>query len=446
MNRESVLYRRLDDSSFTGRHGKLYTVIILGHLFDGFDINMIGFVLAGVVATFGLKSSQAGFLASSAFLGMAVGSAVIGPLVDKVGRKRGLIIAIIIYAIFSLLCAFAHSYASLLLFRILEGVGLGAEIPVVFTYLGEFMPTAYRSRMLASSVFFWQAASVIAALVAIVLVPHFGWRAMFVAGVIPAIVVLLIWSLVPESVRFLIQRGRLEDAERIVDSISTVSAAEVSVAADTPSVPHKVSTRRIFAGNYGRLTTGVWIMQFVGGFVFFGLATWLPSIFTKMGFSFVHSLAYTAVITGSGAIGNVVGGLLSDKLGTRRTLTTFFLLGGIFLMLWGTAHTPGTMMLIGILAAFFGFGGAGGVLFAYTSALYPTTVRATGTGWAALWQRMGGIVAPYLLGVLIGLHVSAYIFFLLLGMLMLVGTAAAIWLTHELSNKSLEQIDSEISM
>jgi putative MFS transporter len=448
MSREDVIYQRIERSALTKRHVGLYSTVISGHLFDGYGINMLGVTIAGIIATFHLQPHQAGLLASSVFYGMLIGTLVIGPVVDRIGRKRGLLLSIIIYSIFSLLCAFATSYEQLVWFRALQGVGLGAEVPVTLIYVSEFMPTKYRGRAVTSANFFWTSGSMASALLGMVLVPTFGWQSMFIAGFLPALLLLPMWAIVPESVRFLVGNGKLDEAERIADRLSTIPAEQVPASASTgvkAAVPDKrVPISQIFKGKYGKLTFAIWVMLFICGFVFYGLGAWLPSIFLKMGFGFVKSLSYSAVITGAGAIGAVMAGTFIDKIGYRRTLISFFLISGISLFLWGMSPNATVMVLLGVITSCTGFGAAG-VIFAYTSSLYPTAVRATGTGWAAFWQRCGGIVAPYVLGVIVQTDIPAYMFFVVLGVPTLLGSLIALTATRELRNMSLEQIHQELS-
>jgi len=438
------LLNSLDRSAFTPKHWVMYITVAMGHFFDGFDINMMGLVLPGIMASFALSARQAGVLASSVFLGMFAGSILIGILADKYGRKRALVGAVLAYCLVSLATACAWSHTSLLVLRILQGVGLGAEVPLVFTYLSEFMPTRRRGLLLASSVFFWQGSSFFAAFVAILVVPAFTWRGMFVVGALPAIVLMLMWLRLPESVRFLINRGELGKAETIVASLSTVEPRSVANTS-RPPVQDPARLRDIFSGGYLKPTLGIWLMQFAGGAVFFGLAIWLPSIFAKMGFPIVKSFAFTGVIAGAGALGNLGGGLLLERWGRRRAVSLFFVVGGMLMFVWGTATTPGALLGLGALTSFFASGAAGGPLFAYTSEVYPTRYRAAGTGWAAGWQRIGGIVAAPVLGSLLGVGVPGYTFFAVLGGVLLVGGIGGYALGYETKDKSLEQITADLT-
>jgi MFS transporter, putative metabolite:H+ symporter len=447
MKREDIINYRVERSAVTKRHIGLYGAVISGHLFDGYGINMIGATIAGIIATFKLQPQQAGFLASSVFYGMLAGALLVGPLVDRIGRKWGLILSILVFSIFSFLCAVATSYEQLVCFRILQGVGLGAEVPVTLTYVSEFMPTKYRAMAVTCATFFWTGGSMVALLLGVVLVPAFGWQSMFIAGSLPAILILILCAFIPESVRFLVKNGKLDEAERIADRLSTIPAEQVVESARTgapAASEQKVPISQMFKGKYALLTSGVWIMLFICGFVFYGLGAWLPSIFVKMGFGFVKSLSYSAIISGAGAVGAVMGGTLIDRLGYRKTLVSFFLISGMSLLLWETSPNATVMVLLGVLTSCFGFGAAG-IIFAYTSSLYPTAVRATGTGWAAFWQRCGGLVAPLVLGIIVQTNMPTYMFFVVLGIPTLIGAAVAFGMTRELKGKSLDEIHRELS-
>ena len=432
----------LDRSDLTFRHFAIYFTVVVGHLFDGFDISMIGYVLPGIAKEFKLAPVAVGYLASSVFIGMLVGSVAIGMMADHVGRKRSLIFAVAFYGVTSLAAAFAWDERSLLVIRVVEGFGLGAEVPLVFTYLSEFMPERRRGVLLASSVFFWQGASFVAALAAIVIVPAFSWRGMFVTGAIPSFVLVVLLTRLPESVRFLIATGRMREAEQVARALSTVAPEDVPLVAVPPAAAGRL--RDLLRGGYLRVTLGAWVMQFCAGVVFVGLAVWLPSVFVRMGFPVVRSFLFTAAITGAGALGNIGAGLLLDRIGRRPTLGAFALTGGVMMLAWGFAQSGPMILVLGAFTAFFGAGSGGGPLFTYISEIYPTRFRGAGTGWAAGWQRIGGIVAPVALGSLLAAHAGAYLFFVALAAALLVSGTTVLVLGAETRGKSLEAISAEL--
>lgn len=437
------LLKSLDESAFTGRHGKIYGIALLVHLSDGFDIQIMGFVLPSIIAAFHLTGASAGFLGSAVFFGMFVGAGGGGLIADAIGRKKTIMAAILLYGVTGLLAAVTTSYWTLWVIRVIEGIGLGAEVILIFSYLVEFVPVSTRGMLVSSTVFFWQISSFIAALIAIVVIPAYGWRGMFVIGAAPSILFALAWLALPESVRFLIEKGRVAEAEAIVRKISTVPVKAGDATATKVEPQRKLGVSSLLGQTYRKRTIGVWAMLFLQGFVFFGIAIWLPSFFLRMGFSFVHSLFFTALITGAGAIGNVAGGILLDRWGRRPTIVTYFILGGLALGSWGLGTSATAVIIIGMIGAFFAFG-ALGPLFTYVNELYPTSMRATGAGFGGSWQRIGGIVAPYVLGLFFGAKVPVYLVFGFVGALMVLCGIIA-WLTViETKLETLEQIQRTV--
>jgi len=443
MSSSVQIIEALNRSSFTRRHLAFYLTIVICHFFDGFDIQMMGFTLPGIVGEFKLTPGQAGFLASSVFTGMLFGGIIVGTLADSIGRKNALIFAIVTYGLMGLCAAFAPSYEALVIIRVVQGFGLGAEVPLVFTYLSEFLPARRRGVLIASIVAFWQASSFVGALLAIYVIPIYTWRGMFWIAAIPVAILLIFVLRLPESIRFLVMRGRTAEAEAIARRFSDVDPSGINVAASQAEPQARL--RDLASTGYLRTTAALWVMQFCGGATFIGMLVWLPSIFVKMGFSLVRSFVYTAAITAAGALGNVVGGTLLDRIGRRPTLGGAFIIGGILMFAWGYAATDTALVTLGCATTFFAFGAAGGPLFAYTSEVYPTRFRATGTGWAAAWQRIGGVVAPIALGAILANGASNFMFFAVLSVTLLAGGFSMLLLGYETRGRSLEQIQVDLS-
>jgi MFS transporter, putative metabolite:H+ symporter len=436
--REARLLASLDQSKFTRKHWWLYAALTLTHLTDGFDLLMIGVVLPGIAATFKLTPTEAGLLGSSAFVGMALGAVTITYLADQFGRKKALLLCVFLYGVLSLVAAVAWDYYSILITRLIQGVGIGAEMPLVLTYLMEFVPVRRRGVSSAATISLWQFAGLFAALAAIVIVPAFTWRGMFVLGAIPVLVMMIVLFLIPESIRYLVHRNRLEEAEQIVKRFSSVDPATVRV--EPKPTPARIELGDILRGKYLRCTLGAWIMSVAWSMAFFGMSVWLPSLLMRSGFTLVHSFAYTAAITAAGAAGVFMSGIFMDWLGRRTAMTLGFFLGGLSMIAWGLSTTPALILTFGLLTAFVGTGGVAGCLFTYICEIYPTEFRATGAGFSIAWQRIGGIIAPTALGLLVGTQSSAFGSFVLLGGLLIVGAIVAIALTYETGGKTLEQI------
>jgi len=449
---KAQLLESIDKSRFTRRHALIYSTVVAGHLCDGFDTNLTGYILPGVIASFAITKYEAGFIGSSVSVGMLIGALGIGFVADRVGRKLAFMLGMAIYSVLSLILCLTWSYESLLVLRMVQGIGLGAEAPLVFTYLAEFMPARIRGRLVASSIFGWVFASAIAALVAIPVLPAFGWRGMFFIGGILGLVILAIAALtLPESVRSLIARGRLAEATRITNWLSSVPpepapADEPGPADATGAAPSLASTMDILRGAYRRYTLAIWAMQFIAGFAFFGIAVWLPSIFVSMGFKLTQSLTFVVVIASAGAVGSLVSGQLIDRVGRRNTLWLFFALSGCLMFAWSAARSTPAILVIGGLADFFAVGAGGAALYAYTSELYPTHARGIGTAWAAGCQRLAGVIAPTALGYVLGHTHSTFGFFSIIGAGELAAAVLAFFFCFEARGKTLEEISAALTV
>ncbi|WIX98699.1 MFS transporter [Amycolatopsis mongoliensis] len=439
-----TLLGRLDESEFTARHLRIYVTVLLGHFLCGFVINLTGVVLPGVIKTFHLTSESAGVFSSALFAGMLVGAAIAGTVSDRFGRRVPLAITLMVYALFSLAAVFAPTFGALVTFRALQGIGLGAEIAVVLPYIAEFVPSRHRGPLVTAATAAWLIGLPTAAAVGTAVVPSFGWRAMFVIATVPALVGFLMLATLPESVRYLLRRGRLDDAAAIVGRLcrgyGTPGATTHHEAPESPG-----TVRTLVARHYLRYTIAIWFMEVCAGAFLYGLSSWLPSVLEGQGVSLLKSFGYTAIITAAGVVGAILAGQLINRIGRRVVLGGAFVLSGLFCLVWGTTSATGAVILLGCLATFFGSGLAGSTLFAYASELYPTASRATGLGWAAAWQKVGGLIMPVLVGFILAMHASQFLFFLVFGVISILAGLAAFVATFETRGRTVEQITQEIT-
>lgn len=437
------LLGQLDNSPLTARHTRTYVLALVGHFLNGFLINVTGVVLPGVIVTFHISSAQAGFFTSALFGGMLVGAAVAGLVSDRLGRKYPLVVSLVMFAVFSLLAAFAWNYPSLVVARAFQGVGLGAEIAIVLPYITEFVPSRQRAPMMTTATAAWLVGLPVAAAVGTAIVPALSWRAMFVLGALPIVVAAVMAFALPESVRYLVRSGRHEAARSVVDRLAPATdvARMPAPASSTTTTRQPVgSVRDLLNRRYRRYTVSIWLMELCAGAFLYGLSTWLPSVLEKRGISLLHSFAYTAIITAVGVVGSVLAGQVINRIGRRSVLGIGFLVSGAFCLWWGAVSTSTAVVVLGSAATFFGSGLAGSTLYAYASELYPTFNRATGLGWAAAWQKAGGLIIPTIVGFVLAAHESSYLFFVLFCVISVIAGVSALTATFETRGKTVEQI------
>jgi putative MFS transporter len=439
------LLRRMDRSRFTGRHLTIYLALLVGHFLDGFVINMTGALVPGMAKTYHLGTEQIGHFSSSLFAGMLVGAAVAGTAADRLGRKSLLITAIVLFSVFSFAAVFADSFTALLWLRALQGLGLGAEIAIVLPYIAEFMPSRHRGPMVTMASAAWILGLPVAAGIGALVVPDHGFHTMFALGAIAVLAAALVLVVCPESVRYLIRSGRVERARHIVDRIATPSDMDdAAVAIDEQREGGLGNVRFLLGRAYARYTVSIWLMELCAGAFLYGMSSWLPSILEKRGVAELRSLTYTAIITTAAVIGAVLAGQLINRIGRRLVMSVSFLAAGVFCLIWGTTTATAAVITLGFVVQFLGAGLGGATLFAYASELYPTAGRATGLGWAAAWQKAGGLVMPTLVGYVLAARAGNYVFFVLFAVISVIGGAAALLATFETRDRSVEQITRDL--
>ena len=402
------MLERLENLPVGNFHYKLLIVTGLGWLFDSMDTGLISFVLPMLVKDWGLAPEQAGMIGSMGLFGMAIGAVMAGSLADRFGRKNIFAATVILYSVSTGLCAIAWSYESLLLFRFFVGFGLGGELPVAATLVSEYAPAHLRGRFIVLLESFWAVGWLAAALLSYFFLPVFGWKSAFLIGSLPALYVFIIRLHMPESVRYLVSKGKVEEAKKIIDDLECKLGVEHKPFSQSELKIHESenpSPAVLFNSQFRVRTIMLWLTWFGIVFSYYGIFMWLPSIVYAQGFEVVKSFEYVLVMTLAQLPGYFAAAWLVDKIGRRYTLSSFLLMSGVCAFFFGNAETSTTLLISGAAMSFFNLG-AWGVIYTYTPELYPTFIRALGSGYAAGFGRIGGIIAPALVGSLIasGFH------------------------------------------
>ncbi len=389
---------RLDRLPFTPLHRRLLGVSGVGWALDAMDVGLISFIMAALAKQWSLSTGTLSLIGSVGFVGMALGASIGGTLADRMGRRLVFAGTLFIYGIATGAAALSWSVASLLVFRFLIGLGLGAELPVASTLVSEFAPARIRGRVVVLLEAFWALGWILAALIGTFVIPlsEDGWRWAFVLGAVPAAWSAVVRRTVPESVRFLERQGRGEEAEDIVRRFE--AAAGVESPAHSAEVPPAADEARVgLAGLWRpavrRPTVALWLAWFGINFAYYGAFIWLPTLLVERGFSLVRSFEFTLWMTLAQLPGYAVSAWLIERWGRRPTLAAFLAGSAVAAVLFAIAESHAAILGAGMLLSFFNLG-AWGALYAATPEVYPTTLRATGAGWAAGFGRIASILAP----------------------------------------------------
>ena len=440
-----LILKRLENLPVGSFHYKLLVVTGLGWLFDSMDTGLISFVLPILAREWGLTPEQVGWIGSVGLIGMALGAVLAGTIADKFGRKNVFAATVILYSVSTGLCAVAWNYESLLAFRFLVGFGLGGELPVAATLMSEYAPSALRGRFIVLLESFWGVGWLVAALISYLLIPKFGWQVAFIIGALPALYVFLIRLHMPESIRYLLSKGRINEARNIILTLEkklNVQSKPFDNEFEEESTPiFKINVLTLWKPSFRVRTLMLWIAWFGIVFSYYGIFMWLPSIVFTQGFEVVKTFEYVLIMTLAQLPGYFAAAYLVDIIGRRLTLSSFLLMSGVCAYFFGNAATSSDLLMWGAAMSFFNLG-AWGVIYTYTPELYPTAIRALGSGWAAGFGRIGGMLAPMLVGVLLAHGAPINIIFVMFASVFVVVSVIVLSLGIESKKKSLEEIDA----
>lgn len=406
------LTARLDRLTLSRPHYKLLLIGGLGYTFDGMDAAVVAFLLPRIKELWGLSNASLGLVGSAAPLGFFFGAILAGWLGDRFGRKKVMLWALAFYCVMSVVAAIAPTFEFFLVARVLAGLGTGAESVIIAPFLSEFIPPKRRGWFIGTLAGFFSFGFVGAALIGRFIVPigDDGWRWAQVITAVP--ILLLLWwrRSVPESPRYLISRGRSDEAERVVAQFesSVVKATGQPLSpldpADEEIVHHQQritiwnALKFMWSKALRRRTAVIWMIWFVLTFSYYGFFSWIPTLLVGRGFTVTKSFEYSIIIYLAQVPGYFSAAWLCDKIDRKNTIA-LYLAGSAVSAFWlSQSNDAGAIVLAAATLSFFLNGTYAGV-YAYTPELFPTWMRATGVGLASAVGRIGSILAPSIIGI-----------------------------------------------
>ena len=386
------------------------TRIIIGTatFFDAFDALSIAYILPVIVPLWKLTPQEVGVLISAGFFGQLLGALFFGWIAERYGRMPALVTSIATFGILSFACAFSWDYWSLLILRTLQGFGLGGEVPVAATYIGELAKAKGRGRFVLVFELVFPCGILAASVLGLWLVPSLGWQSLFFVGAIPSVLVLFLQRLLPESPRWLAARGRYAEADAALCVVESGTEKALGHSLPPPAlkvaVPLKPSSwRDVFGPHYLRRTLVVWVMWFATYFVNYGLATWMPTLYrTVFHLPLDVALRYQLLTNVATLFSSAACAWLIDFTGRRAWFAAAFAGSAIALLaLWYIGPTTaGRVLLLGTLSNMC-VGTMSLAVYLYTPELYPTRSRALAVGTATAWLRLASIIGPNVVGFLV---------------------------------------------
>jgi len=399
-------------------HVTIVVAAALGFAFDSFDTYIVAYAMPSIIREWHIDPITNGLLTSAGIWGMLVGALLLGPLADRFGRKLAFSGTILGFAALTGITAAAGGVFQFGLLRFATGMFLGGMIPVDTALVSEFISTPYRGRFVSVLTILWPFGLLAAAFCSLLLVPQYGWRALFIIGVLPAfLAVWAIWKL-PESPRWLATKGRMKEAAAVLKLLGAgeESLREVQPDEVAKSLPLNTLLQRQYRKRFV-LTAGYYFFSYFG---YYGFVLWLPSILASVyQLSLATTFTYTLYVAIAAILGRVTAFLTIERFGRKQLFYVGFGAGGFAALLFGTIQNPTLLVWGACLLSFLIEQGVAGTVV-WTAELYPSKVRATAISWSTAAGRISAAVSPIVFGAFVGSQMYYGVF---------VTMAAAFWVT-----------------
>lgn len=402
----------IDDARFNVFHWRVLFWCALIIIFDGYDLVIYGVVLPVLMKEWGLTPLQAGALGSYALFGMMFGALIFGSLSDRLGRKPVIALCVVLFSGFTVLNGFARDPLEFGICRFIAGLGIGGVMPNVVALMSEYAPKKIRSTLVAIMFSGYSVGGMLSAGLGIVLLPAFGWQSVFYVAIVPLLLLPLILRFLPESVGFMVRKGREDEARNVLQRIEPTYVpqrgdsfvAGALKAAGAPVV-------QLFRDGRALSTLMLWVAFFCCLLMVYALNSWLPKLMVSAGYGLGSSLTFLLVLNFGAIFGAVGGGWIGDRFKLQKVLVAFFIIAAISISLLGF-NSP-TVVLYGLIAIA-GATTIGTQILAYAcvAQFYPMAIRSTGLGWASGVGRTGAIVGPLLGGALVGIQLPLHLNFM----------------------------------
>ena len=457
------LLARLDRLPFSPFHRKVILVLTAAYFLDGLESTLYGGVLAIVAKVFKITSLESTLGLVLFLIGAAVGAELFGVLADVLGRKRLFMTTILIYGLFTALSAASFNFISLTVFRFLTGVGIGGEYGAVNSALQEFVPPKERGKWLGFIVGVgWDVGTVIASLISYFAISRLpisiGWRVAFLIGAILAVFVWVIRRSIPESPRWLLSKGRYNEAEGIVRQIEDLVKNQLGIK-ELPQVqpvdvviasPRGWTVAKKVFTLYPRRAISAVLLNFSETWPYYTAFTLIPVFLSSLKVPSTIIPLYLVPVTALGAIGAFVIPYLADKVGRRPMAVVSYAVGGLLGLLMAYLYYIRAINLaglIGLLAlTYFFVYAAADILYVMIPEVFPTQLRAAAVGTAVSLGRLGGIIGafvmPYIIVTFKPLPYAALIAFTLMAVIMIIGAIAGVLIGVEGKGRSLEELST----
>jgi AAHS family benzoate transporter-like MFS transporter len=398
------LQQLVDNARFNRFHAGILAWCAIIIICDGYDLAVAGIALPSIMKDMGVTAQSAGFMVSSALFGMMFGAIFLGTIADRIGRRAAIAICLALFSGFTAAAGLANDPYVFSALRFLAGLGIGGVMPNVVAQMTEYSPKKIRATLVTLMFSGYAVGGMLAALLGKGMIEAWGWQSVFLAAGVPVLLIPFVLRSLPESLAFLVRTGRLDEVRDIAQRL------EPSFAAGRDDRYTRAATDRaagapigqLFSDGRGFSTAMFWVAFFMCLFMVYALSSWLAKLMAGAGYSLGSALTFVLVLNFGAVIGAVGGGWLADRFHIKYVLVAMYALAAVSITLLGyPVPAPVLFLLVGLAGA--STIGTQIVTYAYAGQFYPAAVRATGIGWASGVGRSGAILAPIVIGTLVGM-------------------------------------------
>jgi len=384
-------------------------------ILEGFDAQVIGFVAPSIIKEWKIAPASMGTVFSAALFGIMIGTLFLAPTADRIGRRTAMLVGVSIFGTATLLTTWVQSLDMFAMLRFLTGLGLGMCMPNAVALTAEYAPQRLRSTLLSWNTGGFSLGAFVGGMLVAHFAPLYGWRVMFtIGGILPLLLVIALFAMMPESARFLTVRGaasaRIANLLRRFDPTAAFGPETRFVTTETHS--SGLPVKHLFSEGRGPGTIVLWVLFAVTLLNIYLLASWTPTVLHAGGLTITAAVVATALQQAGSVTASIVLGPLFDRFGFFRTLVPLFLITAVAVIIMGNS---GSNLLVIYIAAFIagaGVMGGNSSIVVIAGVFYPTFIRATGVGWGLGLGRVGAILGPLLGGAMLAAHWSPGAIFL----------------------------------
>ena len=398
----------IDEIGSTKYTAFVVTMLAIATMFDGFDYMLVPYTMSQIATDWGLDPIATGSLTSWSMIGLIVGGAVGGLLADKFGRKVMLVISVTLFSLFTIPVCFAPNFTVFAACRILAGLALGSMLPLSISCTSELVPSKRRAVYISTVCAMMTVGYVLASLVAMAIIPLWGWRPVFLVSGVGLLFAILLGIAMPESPNWLVNAGRNEKAAAVLNKFAKSSGKDIVVepnmltVAKKEVVVEKSTMKALFGSKEMVVTTlSLWVVYFCAMFCIYGINAWLPSLLLQKGFDLAGSYTFSMANNFAGIFGNIFVGWVVSQIGKKKGPLVGFACAAVAILIMAYI-TGGTVILL-VAACLMGWciNMMPASINPVAPEMYQTSARSTGVAWMQSIGRLAGFLSPIIVGVVV---------------------------------------------